>query len=269
MPDINDDLIPEVEYFVHRTCTPEWKIDEKIIQYIDLTYLVSGSAIYFVDGNEYVVKAGDILCISSGSRRSAVTSADELMECYSVNFQLVNSRGMPTNLPFPVVSHIDIQPELISSYTELSMEWIVKKAGYRMKIRSIFLSILFQLFNTIIYKNDMARIDYRVKKVMIFVAGHYQEPLSLLQMAKMINLHPVYFGVLFKETTGMTFREYITEVRLNHAEDLLWTGIYSVYSVSFMCGFSDVFYFSKVFKAKRGISPSKIGKNNEANFIIE
>ena len=263
MTDFHDDLVPEIEYYVHRICTPEWKIDERTIRYVDMTYLVSGSAVYFVNGNEYSVKAGDLLCIPAGSCRAAVTSADCLMECYCVNFRLTDSSGNPVQLPFPVVSHLGVLPETIAAYNDLSMEWIMKKPGYRIKIRAVFLSILHGFFKAIVYKKNSGIVDHRIKKSMIYISEHYHEPIDLTRIAGLFNLHPVYFGALFKETTGMTFREYLTEVRLNHAEDLLWAGIYSVCTVSLMCGFSDVFYFSKVFKAKRGISPSRIGKQNK------
>ena len=77
----------------------------------------------------------------------------------------------------------------------------------------------------------------------------------------MTNLSPLYFGTLFKQETGLTFRQYLTNIRINQAENLLSSGMYNVSEAAAECGFSDVFYFSKVFKEHRGISPSEVIKS--------
>lgn len=85
---------------------------------------------------------------------------------------------------------------------------------------------------------------------------HYSEPLTIDLMARQFHLHPVYYGSLFREAMGMTFKQYLISLRLNYAENMLKSGEYSVSEVALQCGFSDIFYFSKLFKEKKGIPPS-------------
>ena len=80
-------------------------------------------------------------------------------------------------------------------------------------------------------------------------------------MARMTNLSTLYFGNLFKQETGQTFRQYLRAIRLNQAENMLNNGIYNVSETAAECGFSDVFYFSKVFKEQRGLTPSEVVKS--------
>jgi AraC-like DNA-binding protein len=70
----------------------------------------------------------------------------------------------------------------------------------------------------------------------------------------------MYFGNLFKQQVGMSFRQYLTSIRLNQAENLLLSGEYRVGEVADLCGFSDAFYFSKVYRKEKGISPSKVSQ---------
>lgn len=86
---------------------------------------------------------------------------------------------------------------------------------------------------------------------MEYVAVHYNQSLKLSDAARIVDLSPVYFGNLFKQQTGMSFRQYITTIRLNQAENMLLNGENTVGEVAELCGFSDAFYFSKVYREQR------------------
>jgi len=68
----------------------------------------------------------------------------------------------------------------------------------------------------------------------------------------------VYYGNLFKKALGMTFKQYLISLRLNHAENMLRSGEANVGDAALQSGFSDIYYFSKLFKEKKGIPPSKL-----------
>lgn len=88
------------------------------------------------------------------------------------------------------------------------------------------------------------------------MSNHYKEPLTVQRMASMFNLSDMYFGNLFKQETGMSFRNFLTLIRINRAEEMLYSGEYKIHEIADACGFTDVFYFSRVFKKHRGLSPS-------------
>ena len=62
---------------------------------------------------------------------------------------------------------------------------------------------------------------------------------------------------LFHATTGFSFREYLSIVRLREAKKLLADEKYSISEIAQKCGFENGNYFSKVFRSKSGISPGK------------
>ncbi len=70
----------------------------------------------------------------------------------------------------------------------------------------------------------------------------------------------------------MTFKQYLISLRLNYAENMLKSGEYSVSEVALQCGFSDIFYFSKLFKEKKGFRPPACFRRKEGrkrrNYII-
>ncbi len=256
--EVFNDLVAEVNYFIHRISTPAWLIEESTIDFVDVTYIVRGKAEYSINSVDYLVKAGDLLCIPNGALRSAVGFADDPMECYCVNGRMRLLHDGEVALPFPLITHIGINPEIIDLYRELNAEWLSRDAGYGMRVRAIWLMILQRYFQLIVYKTDPSTVDNRIKKVLRYVIDHYTDPLTVQGMAELIGLSPWYFGNFFKKETGVSFRQYLTSIRLNHAEDMLRSGEYNVSEVAAACGFSNIFYFCKVFKESRGITPSRV-----------
>lgn len=257
-----ENLIPDMNYFIHRKPTPDWKIDRDIIGFIDITYVVNGSAQYQIEQKKYNVSAGDLICIPKGTLRSAVSSPDNLMECYAANFQLRSLFGEEVEPPFPILCKIGHHPDIVSLYNELNYEWLRRELGHLMKTRAIFMLILQRFMELIVYQNDSGTMDKRIKKAIRYITQHFNEPLTIQSVAELSGLNHVYFGALFKQSTGMTFRQYLTSIRLNQAENMLKSGEYNVNEAAQHCGFSDIFYFSKVFKSTKGQCPSKVLTSN-------
>ena len=72
-----------------------------------------------------------------------------------------------------------------------------------------------------------------------------------------MHLNAAYFSKLFKRETGKNFSEYVAEVRMEKAKELLSRGRMNISEVAFAVGFSDVQYFSKTFKRCTGFRPSE------------
>lgn len=70
-------------------------------------------------------------------------------------------------------------------------------------------------------------------------------------------MSPSYLRHLFREQTGKTLTEYITELRISEAKKLLRSTDDSILSIALAVGFNDQSYFSKVFQKSVGTSPSR------------
>ena len=120
------------------------------------------------------------------------------------------------------------------------------------------------IFSMRIYKtmanNTLAHIseeDERIQKAAKYMLLHYQEELTLEQVATSINLSPTYFSKQFKHATGFGFKEYLTSIRIQKAVNLLEETQKPITEIAYLCGFNDSNYFGDVFKKLRGISPLK------------
>ncbi|MDR1569718.1 MAG: AraC family transcriptional regulator [Oscillospiraceae bacterium] len=256
-----DSIYVTMEYYNHRVCTPQWSIVPDRLHFIDITYVVKGSAAYNVDGKMYTVKQGDILCIPQGSNRWARSDPDCLMECYSMNFQLYDFyTHKDVKLPFELITHIGTRPHLIHLMDDLYRTWLLHEEGYQLRTNAYALLIISELLS--INRNDyqLSNADLRVRKVVDYIMQHYGEPLSIAMLAEMVHLNPVYLSSLFRKSLGSSVKQYIKRIRVNSAQFLLEEGIYNITEVATLCGFCDIYYFSRIFKQLKGVSPSTIIK---------
>ncbi|WP_373895473.1 response regulator [Virgibacillus natechei] len=90
-----------------------------------------------------------------------------------------------------------------------------------------------------------------------YILEHFTETITLESVAASVNLSPNYFSNLFKQEFGETFIDFVTKVRLQKAKALIEMNLYSLKEISFMVGYKDPNYFSRVFKKYYQESPKR------------
>lgn len=254
-----NDFVPEIAYFVFRKCTPAWRLWENQVNDHDITYIIKGNARYTINHTVYELGPGDLLYLTKGELKEAVTYPQNLMQCFAINFtfrQKADETNEKKEVLFPMLNHIGIRQDIIDLFRELTISWTEQQNGYIIKTRALFMLIIHRLMEIILYDVDSDPGDYRINKITRHISMHYQEKLTVRNLAQQIGLDLDYFGHLFKHETGMTVHQYITKIRVRNAENMLQSGNYKVQEVAEHCGFSDTFHFYKSFKALRGFPPS-------------
>jgi AraC-like DNA-binding protein len=95
-----------------------------------------------------------------------------------------------------------------------------------------------------------------IDKATEYMNSHYMESLTVPELARQYGLSSKQFAYLFQKHIGMSPNEYLIEYRMRRARELLCTTACSVSEVSACVGYSDPYYFSKLFKKRTGFSPS-------------
>jgi len=106
--------------------------------------------------------------------------------------------------------------------------------------------------------------DYRAEYACRFVLAHFSENINRDKMAETVNLSPGYFSNLFRSEVGMSFSDYLIQVRVENAKSLLRRFDLSVDAISRKCGFNSLAHFSRTFKDRCGLSPLKYRKSPHA-----
>lgn len=144
---------------------------------------------------------------------------------------------------------------------------------YRFNMRSKYLETimdmqtyqqLYEWFETkisevcrnILTKKEESTVDI-VKKARLYIEQNYSKDIVLDEVSKQLQISPYYFSKLFKKRTGSNFIEYLTNVRIEKAKELLRNSSKSIKEICMEVGYADANYFSRTFKKNVGLSPTE------------
>ncbi|MCR5250610.1 MAG: response regulator [Lachnospiraceae bacterium] len=96
-----------------------------------------------------------------------------------------------------------------------------------------------------------------IKLAKEYIGDNFARDISLDDVSRAVNISPYYFSKLFKEATGENFIEYLTNIRIEKAKELLTGGDLSMKEICSMCGYQDPNYFSRTFKKNVGLTPTE------------
>jgi two-component system response regulator YesN len=97
---------------------------------------------------------------------------------------------------------------------------------------------------------------YLIRQAKVYIELRYADPeLSLNDVAAQANLSASHFSAVFSQETRQTFKEYLTEIRINKAKELLRMTRLRSADIAYQVGYNDPHYFSSVFKKNTGLSP--------------
>lgn len=116
---------------------------------------------------------------------------------------------------------------------------------------------LTQAFSKSILAQKYAQSSDAAKKAVVFIGRHFSQNITLSQVAEHVHLNPAYFSVLFKQTIGYSFKEYLNMVRIEESKRLLANTNSSIMDIAGACGFEGQSYFSKIFRKYTGMTPKQ------------
>jgi len=114
------------------------------------------------------------------------------------------------------------------------------------------------LSSALAYRDGQPRGQYMdlIRQAKQYIECHYKDPeLSLNVLAAHANLSASHFSVVFSQETGQTFKDHLTEIRMNKAKELLRMTALRSADIAYQVGYNDPHYFSSVFKKHTSLSP--------------
>lgn len=269
-------IFPELTYAVDRIATPAWQLNNKMHTH-NLMLLYDGKAEFRCNESRFTAGRGDLIYYKPGDMRHAVTFPGEPVKCYAVNFKYIcpeysNNEWKLTDysLPFSFWQKITdslLLQKLNDLFSELTKSALTARVRTDVRERAILTEILVLLFkfterNQFSYSNAG-----KVENVIEYMTENYSTNMTLGELAEYANVSPSYLGSIFRSVTGRSPIDYLIEIRINRAKNLLKDG-YSVTDTSRLSGFNDIYYFSRMFKRHEGISPSEYIRARGADILL-
>jgi len=242
--------------------------------FYELYYLRKGERIYFINGELYTAKSGDIIVINPHDVHRTTSSSIPEFERVLINFtndfifQNMLSEDLPL-LPFKHSSRLIRFPVKEQANTErLILEMIreceERKPGYTYYVKSLLTKLLIQIYRQSFQappKLDAPMYE-RISKIGTYLNQHFQEDLTLEKVAAQFYISPSYLSRTFKKITGFHFSEYLQAIRMREARRLLIESNKKVLAIAEEVGYHSIAHFNKTFKKMTDCSPTQFRKQN-------
>lgn len=108
----------------------------------------------------------------------------------------------------------------------------------------------------------------RVARVQQYIAQHFQEDIRLETLADLVGMTPVGFSRFFRQRTGCTLSDYLIDQRIGHAARLLVDSEQTVAEICYDCGFNTLSNFNRLFRRRKGCSPTEFRENYQKKKVF-
>ena len=245
-------------------CPPGWRWQPTLADF-DLWFALSGSGELHLNGRTLPIRAGTLLLLRPGDDVWAIQDPDDVMDVIFIHLDFhalvpgispvfpgewLPPRYVPFDDPALISSHLLNVLQLLESPLSLA------ELEARMTLKLVLLAM---------YRQDasnrdisLVRRDSRVERVIDEIRQHPHVRMTLEDAASMVSLSPAYFSRLFRKETGSSFRDYLLQVRMVRARALLEETDMSVTEIAHSLGYQDLFLFSRQFKQRYSVAPSRI-----------
>jgi len=243
-------IIGEIDLVVSKACPSNWHFKASGRKFFGLVYIVSGSAVFSYHKDKFTARQGDIVFLEKGS--SYTTRANG--SGYSYILISFDIERLDKKLPFAHI--IGNFPNTFQLFMTMEKIWFSKGICYNLEVRELIYRLLAYLIRHNVDTENLQEATYRnIRTTVDYMSEYYEKQINIEILAGIAGYSPSYYRKKFKEIFKCPPIDYLNEMRVEKAKILLKSKVFSQKEIAEICGFSNVYYFSKMFKKITGITP--------------
>lgn len=244
---------------------------------IEFTYILSGSMIYQVNNNQYLLKEGDAICANQNCLHSGTASPGLNCQYFAITFHPTLISGYRNSIfenkyLFELVTNEQLafayfnsndhdSNNIISVLLELEKIYKEKIIGYELLIVSKLFELCFYLYQDVYRKlpnkpKNPHKNIMQIKSALNYIHVHYKEAIRLKDISNSCNLSNSSCCRLFKKIVHHTPLDYLLSYRIQKSIPYLLNEGLNITEVAISVGFSSSSYYSEIFKKYMNCSPT-------------
>ena len=260
---------------------------------MEICYVAAGSGYQIVDGKEYSVRKGDLFIINYDmSHVFYREDKSDVLYVYNVVFKpaffdnlLIDFNDFNTlNLSylFKIEGledwnfagsdiHLDSEEQKAFEviFEKMLAEYTLQQAGYHNILRGnmieLIIKIMRNLNNISLHTNEISAKAEKIDSILQYLKENYSGHITLSDIAYNTFFSKNYICKIFKETTGITVKEYVHILQIEEACKIISDTDDKLTDIALKVGFSDYKNFFSVFKKIKRVSPMDFKKNSKKN----
>ena len=241
------------------TWSPRGRIDYQLL------FIASGKTHFYIGGKDQVVTAGHMVLFQPKEEQHYEYFGEDKPEVYWVHFTGSAVKEILRSYDIPLDEHIFFSGTP-AAYTQLFKNMIEEfqtcRVGYKemleMNLRQLFMMIQRTRLEKppIVTTAVQLEMDYARQ----YFHDHYNEPINIEEYALSRHTSISLFMRNFKKVFGVSPKQYILNIRMNNAQNLLESTDYTVAEIAAIVGYDNSLYFSRIYHKQKGQAPSDYRK---------
>lgn len=232
-------------------------------EHIEIHYVVAGTAVFHIDQELYQAQPGDLI-IANRNQLHAGYSTTVPYEAELLVFDPTDISRELGEEHWRFLSLVRDDPTVRQMITQIFTAWEEQGVGCRALCRARVTELLVYLCRRYAMEGLPAKDAVkrrrnleRLAPALDYIEHHYAERISVAQLAELLCLSPDRLGHLFRDGVGQAPLQYINEIRLRKAMNLLKTEEHTVTEVAQAVGFFDYNHFGRLFRRRYGCTPNQ------------
>jgi AraC-like DNA-binding protein len=224
----------------------------------ELIFHLSGESTVFFNGKRLEITKDSIRFLPQGEIHEYIVKRKERGECIDIFFDT----DVPvTNEAF--VLKLKQSEKIKSLFKRIFSVWVAKNDGYYFEC----ISIIYKIFSELQKKNYIPESQFNsIKPAIDYIERHFlDKKITTEELASCCAISYPYIKKLFVKKFGMPPIKYSIQLKINYACDLLKSELYTISQTAEICGYNDIYFFSRQFKEYTGISPTNFFKKYKSS----
>ncbi|AKA68726.1 AraC family transcriptional regulator [Clostridium scatologenes] len=271
-----NNLYFHIHYCNHRETYEDWKRKHKKkiarkINHHELLLVTGGKGYISTENKEFFVEKGMLFYLKPDIFHSIEPNLSEPLTFLSVHFSFIcvnfcNDKWNLSNeieyLKFPIMQKFKNYYPLFHIFKKLVETWSTKLPDYEFSCKIILEELLLEIYDNLKRQDTNYSSTLKVEKIIKYLHENINKSITLKELSDLVSLSPSYLSRTFKDTTGYSIIEFFNRMKIDKAEALIIVGDKKIKEISELIGFKDEFYFSRLFKKIKGISPKEFYNKN-------
>ena len=232
----------------------------------ELFYCVCGIGEFHVDGDVIPVGSDDLIIINPNVEHTETSRPANPLEYIVLGINGLTFRSEDSHsTPYTILNYREFRDEILFYLRELLHEAQTQPDNWEVVCGHLFAVLLAKLQRHTGYAINAVPVQRANKEcaaVRRYIDEHFDEPLTLDQLAEHIHVNKYYLSHTFRKEFGISPINYLNERRIRESQYLLEHTNHSLSQIAHMLGFSSPSYFSQSFRRAEGISPVEYRKQH-------
>ncbi|WP_058486628.1 AraC family transcriptional regulator [Defluviitalea phaphyphila] len=233
-------------------------------EHLEMHYILKGKGIMYCNQKKFNVNEDTLVIINSNELHKGISNSTNFHSLVMIFEMDVFSKEI-ANHHVIFQTLINSDKKIKSLFLSIFKENFEKRFGYKLAMKGKIYELISYLIRNYVSKalsnkQNIIRTKNltRLNTVIQYIQENYTSNITVKDLAKLIHLSEYRFSHLFKENIGQSPINYINEIRLKKAYNLLKQHDMSMLEICFAVGFNDYNNFGRLFKKYYGFPPSKV-----------